>query len=245
MAQIPQPAPTPQEIFDDVASYSEDEYTRPGGGTEYVVKKGDNLWRIAERELGQPHRWQEIAELNNLSNPDLIHPGQVLQLPTKPSPNLRGGEGPLPTEGPPSPDPEEGQFSEEQSSGIQDWLLGPFAPNRPDGPSRTQRWLLGPAAGPVNRLMQGPQEDPSISGPLPPTGAPPITGPNELIQQLIENEGQGRQDESLWEKLKQLLTQSPDVIRSGMGLPPVRRYPGGGSVGGSVEGEIVDINRGK
>lgn len=48
----------------------------------YKVKEHDTLWRIAEKELGNPHRFPEIMELNNLKN-DIIHAGQVLKLPKK------------------------------------------------------------------------------------------------------------------------------------------------------------------
>lgn len=56
----------------------------------YVVRPGDSLWRIAERELGSGERWKEIFELNNgrkfsdgraLRKPDVIRPNWVLRLP--------------------------------------------------------------------------------------------------------------------------------------------------------------------
>ena len=56
----------------------------------YQVKSGDCLWRIAGKELHDPTRWREIFELNRgrsfsdgraLVNPNLIHPGWVLELP--------------------------------------------------------------------------------------------------------------------------------------------------------------------
>ncbi|MBN1595485.1 DUF3108 domain-containing protein [candidate division FCPU426 bacterium] len=45
----------------------------------YVVAEGDCLWRISARFLGDPRQYPVIARKNNISNPDLIHPGQVLQ----------------------------------------------------------------------------------------------------------------------------------------------------------------------
>lgn len=47
----------------------------------YVVKTGDTLARIAQRELGDHRRFNEIAKLNKLSNPDRIKVGQRLRLP--------------------------------------------------------------------------------------------------------------------------------------------------------------------
>jgi len=48
---------------------------------EYTVVKGDNLWNIAVRAYQDGYQWVKIASENNLSNPDLIHPGNVLRLP--------------------------------------------------------------------------------------------------------------------------------------------------------------------
>ena len=46
----------------------------------YTVKKGDTLWTIAQKELGSGNKYQNIAKLNNISNPNKIQPGQVLKL---------------------------------------------------------------------------------------------------------------------------------------------------------------------
>jgi LysM repeat protein len=50
----------------------------------HTVKSGETLWKIAVTELGDGSRYMEIANLNNLPNPDLISVGQVLNLPPKP-----------------------------------------------------------------------------------------------------------------------------------------------------------------
>lgn len=50
----------------------------------YIVRAGDTLWSIAEKYLGGGHRWQEIFNLNKHvigSDPNTIHPGQVLVMP--------------------------------------------------------------------------------------------------------------------------------------------------------------------
>lgn len=46
----------------------------------YTVKSGDTLWAIAKKELNNGSKFSEIAKLNNIKNPDLIIPGQVLRL---------------------------------------------------------------------------------------------------------------------------------------------------------------------
>lgn len=54
--------------------------------SEYTVKLGDCLWDIAEKVLGDPYDWTEIAELNGISkdNP-IIYPDQELKLPSSTS----------------------------------------------------------------------------------------------------------------------------------------------------------------
>ncbi len=49
----------------------------------YTVTKGDCLWSIAKKQLGNGSRWQEIHKLNRdkVTNPNLIYPGQVLTMP--------------------------------------------------------------------------------------------------------------------------------------------------------------------
>ena len=47
----------------------------------YTVESGDTLWAIAERFYGDGNKYQVIAEASGISNPDLIHPGEVLTIP--------------------------------------------------------------------------------------------------------------------------------------------------------------------
>lgn len=47
----------------------------------YTVVKGENLWDIAVRAYADGYQWPRIAKENNLSNPDLIHSGNVLKIP--------------------------------------------------------------------------------------------------------------------------------------------------------------------
>jgi len=48
---------------------------------EYIVKSGDTLWAIAKKFLNDGSRYTELAELNNISNPNLIYVGQKIILP--------------------------------------------------------------------------------------------------------------------------------------------------------------------
>lgn len=49
----------------------------------YTVVAGDSLSKIAKREYGDGSKWRAIFEANRdkIKNPDLIHPGQVLDIP--------------------------------------------------------------------------------------------------------------------------------------------------------------------
>lgn len=50
-------------------------------GDQYIVVKGDSVWEIAVRAYGDGYQWVKIASENNLTNPDLIHPGNTLTIP--------------------------------------------------------------------------------------------------------------------------------------------------------------------
>lgn len=59
-----------------------------GGGEgeqSYTVEKGDTLSGISKQFYGSANHWKEIFEANRdqLDNPDLIKPGQVLKIPAR------------------------------------------------------------------------------------------------------------------------------------------------------------------
>ena len=58
--------------------YKADE-VKPGKYT-YTVQPGDCLWNIAKAFYGSGSKAYEIAKKNNIRNPNLIYPGQVLKL---------------------------------------------------------------------------------------------------------------------------------------------------------------------
>jgi nucleoid-associated protein YgaU len=51
----------------------------------YTVVAGDSLSKIAKREYGDAQKWRQIYEANRdqIKDPDLIHPGQVLTIPAE------------------------------------------------------------------------------------------------------------------------------------------------------------------
>jgi nucleoid-associated protein YgaU len=66
--------------FSDVRSGSS---STAAAARTYTVVAGDSLSKIAKREYGDASKWHRIFEANRdkIQNPDLIHPGQVLNLP--------------------------------------------------------------------------------------------------------------------------------------------------------------------
>lgn len=70
----------------------------PGAPERYTVRSGDTLWGISTLYLKSPWRWPELWGMNrqDIANPHLIYPGQVLQLVTgdgKARLQLAGGKG--------------------------------------------------------------------------------------------------------------------------------------------------------
>jgi len=62
---------------------TENNTQRGSASDTYVVAKGDTLWGIANKVYGDGSRWVEIAQANSLTNPQLIHAGDVLKLPRR------------------------------------------------------------------------------------------------------------------------------------------------------------------
>ncbi|MDD4908231.1 MAG: OmpA family protein [Candidatus Omnitrophica bacterium] len=52
---------------------------------EYVVKKGDSLWKIAKAQLGDGRRWKYLYELNKdrIKNPDKLKAGTRIIIPVE------------------------------------------------------------------------------------------------------------------------------------------------------------------
>ena len=69
--------PTTSKSKKQVEKKVEDEKT-----INYVVKRGDTLWAIASKYLGSGAKYPQIAQENNIKNPNLIYPGQVFKITT-------------------------------------------------------------------------------------------------------------------------------------------------------------------
>lgn len=76
----------------EIKKYGKNGYSASAGGETkpqptpqkrtYTVKSGDSFWRIAEQQLGDGNRYKELAAYNDMSINDVIHPGDVLKLPS-------------------------------------------------------------------------------------------------------------------------------------------------------------------
>lgn len=66
---------------EDTAEVKKGSDSRPSKPTpkSYTVKRGDTLWGICRKQLGNGNRYPEIAKLNKITNPNLIFPGQVIK----------------------------------------------------------------------------------------------------------------------------------------------------------------------
>ena len=49
----------------------------------YVVQKGDTLWSIAKRQLGDGQRWKDIVAANRGLTAEKLKVGQTIKLPAK------------------------------------------------------------------------------------------------------------------------------------------------------------------
>jgi len=115
------PVPTPAPIS---LSHTTEQAPAQGWVNVRAPVRGvhDSLWRIADRELGDPHRWHEVYEHNAgvrqgdgraLTRPDLIQPGWRLEVPagsaghsarpSSPRPPTELIPSPPPSPAPPSP----------------------------------------------------------------------------------------------------------------------------------------------
>lgn len=66
-----------------VAAVEDDVTGGEGEPTFHTVEKGDTLWAISEKTLGNGAHYEKIFEANKpmLTHPDKIYPGQVLRIP--------------------------------------------------------------------------------------------------------------------------------------------------------------------
>jgi nucleoid-associated protein YgaU len=67
---------------DDVTGFHHGHYAQPYFYGAYVVRPGDSLFAIAQRMYGDGRLWPALfaANADQIGNPNLIFPGQVLRV---------------------------------------------------------------------------------------------------------------------------------------------------------------------
>ncbi len=50
-----------------------------GDTHEYIVQPGDTLGKISLKLFNTVHKWQNLAQLNDLKNPNVLHPGDAIK----------------------------------------------------------------------------------------------------------------------------------------------------------------------
>ncbi len=80
--EIPKPpSPSPEMEAEGIGGGNTTIWGPKIEGDSYTVVEGDWLSKIAGRAYGDILAYQKIASANNIANPDLIFPGQVLKIP--------------------------------------------------------------------------------------------------------------------------------------------------------------------
>lgn len=82
-AKVEKPKPEAAKVEQPKPAPAKPEEAKPAPAPTYTVQGGDSLSAIAGKSLGDANRWGEIFELNRdqISDPNLIFPGQVLKMP--------------------------------------------------------------------------------------------------------------------------------------------------------------------
>ncbi len=164
-----------------VAAYGaarEDRVAAPAEAQFYKVAKGDYLGEVAERYLDDFDDYRKLAALNKLRDPDRIHPGQLIKLPTEAHdqgsrPHATGRlvtRDARPAPGPTAPDRTEGKRP---------------SPSKPDGTTQQPGGTgqqpgggTGQQPGGVKEQPGGATQQPGQPGPVTP-GQPTQAAPEE------------------------------------------------------------------
>jgi len=79
----------------------------PAGPDSYIIQKGDTLWDLAGKWLGNPYFWPQIWDLNRyVLDSHWIYPGDPLGVPGKPTAVPPGGPPPVAEEAPAAETPQ-------------------------------------------------------------------------------------------------------------------------------------------
>ncbi|MDJ0614577.1 MAG: LysM peptidoglycan-binding domain-containing protein [Rhizobiaceae bacterium] len=81
VAKVGETVETDEPVEEVVEEASEEKVIRTGASV--IIRRGDNLWRVARRNYGAGIRYTTIFDANRdqIRDPDLIYPGQVFKVP--------------------------------------------------------------------------------------------------------------------------------------------------------------------
>ena len=55
--------------------------TAATAGSSYIIRPGDTLYQISMAQYGNMDKIEEICRLNDISEDEIIYPGQIIVLP--------------------------------------------------------------------------------------------------------------------------------------------------------------------
>lgn len=77
---LPEITPSPADEI-KLSTNEKGQIVPEGLPKKYIVKQGDNLWKIAQENYTSGYNWVDIARENKFVNPGLLYVGQELTLP--------------------------------------------------------------------------------------------------------------------------------------------------------------------
>jgi nucleoid-associated protein YgaU len=69
-----------REVFDRSKMKAQNPTSRSEARETWVVEKGQRIEWIAHQAYGQTSAWRHLAEVNNILNPTMLRPGQILKI---------------------------------------------------------------------------------------------------------------------------------------------------------------------
>lgn len=82
VTKTPAPTTKPTAVAQATAKPTTQPSSTTTGVKQYTVQRGDSLWSIAQKELGNGYAWVDIAKINNITNVNTIYSEMKLTIPS-------------------------------------------------------------------------------------------------------------------------------------------------------------------